>query len=139
MDVGGLCFTGAGHVLQYALVHLVALLWILEAQQKCGLFWLARHSIHLYQLELQTYFEQLEATLEKFCEICNLVVDHLLVIDVVVRLKVNSGVCDEKNALNLHQWKNLLHMELVLKLRQFTDVLETTFVEFDLLVAHDAT
>lgn len=56
--------------------------------------------------------------MEELGEVCDFVVDDLFVINVVIGLKVDARVRHKQDALYLHQWQNLLHMELVLELRQ---------------------
>ena len=56
--------------------------------------------------------------MEELGEVCDFVVDDLFVINVVIGLKVDARVRHKQDALYLHQWQNLFHMELVLELRQ---------------------
>jgi len=77
--------------------------------------------------------------MEKLCEVGDFVVDNLLVVQVVVRLEVDSSIRDEEEPFDLDEWQNLLDPELLLKLCPFTDVLQSTLVEFDFLVGHYTT
>ena len=104
MDVSRFGLTRAGQVLLHALINLIALLLTLEAEQEGRLFRLARHPVHLEQFELQADLEQLEASMEKFCEVRYLVIDHLLVVQVVIGLEINARVCHEEQAFDLDEW-----------------------------------
>ena len=85
---------------------------------------------------MQTDLEELESAREELSEVRNLVVDHLLVIDVVVGLEVDASVCHEEDSIDFDERQYLLHVELSLELCQLTDVLEATLVELNLLVGH---
>ena len=57
----------------------------------------------------------------------------------MVRLEVDARVSHEQDALDLDQGQDLFDVELMLELGQFANVFQAALVEFDLLVAHDAT
>ena len=57
----------------------------------------------------------------------------------MIRLKINSRICHEKQALDLNQRQNLLDVEFALKLGQFTDILNSALIKLDFLVGHNAT
>ena len=92
MDVRLLGLAGGGQVLRDALVDLVTLFFVREHDQQSGLFGLSRHAIGLDELELEADLEQLEPALEELREVRDLVVQHRLVVDVVVRLKVDPRI-----------------------------------------------
>ena len=50
---------------------------------------------------MEADLEKLEPSLEELCEVRNLVVYHLLVIDVVIRLEVNARVSHEEESFDL--------------------------------------
>lgn len=44
---------------------------------------------------MEADLEKLESSLEELCEVGNLVVDDLLVVDVMIRLEINARVSHE--------------------------------------------
>ena len=84
----------------HTFVDLIPLLLIFETEQECRVLRQARHPVHLGQFELKADFEEFEAPMEELCEVGNLVVDDLLVVEVVVGLEVDASVCDEEKTFN---------------------------------------
>ena len=76
--------------------------------------------------------------MEEFCEVRYLVVDHLLIVEVVVRLEVDARVCHEEKTFDFNKRQYLLDVELSLELRQLTYILQATLVELNFLVRHNS-
>ena len=60
--------------------------------------------------------------MEEFCEVANLVVNHLFVVQIMVGLKVNARIRHKQDAFDLNERQNLLYSELFLELGSLTDV-----------------
>lgn len=79
--------------------------------------------------ELQTDFHQLEAAFEELVEFANREVDYLLLVNIVVRLEVDSLVGHVEQAFDLHQRQDSFHFELAGEERLLGQVLYFRQVE----------
>ena len=60
-----------------------------------------REAVHELMPQLQADLEQLEPAMEKLRKVADLVVYHLLLVEVVIGLEVDASIRDEEKTLDL--------------------------------------
>ena len=90
-------------MLQYGCIDYVPLCLVREAEEERLLSW-STIPVTLLELKLHADFQQLEASTEELGEAGDLEVDHLFVIEVVVRLEVESSIGHIENSIDFYQW-----------------------------------